>query len=205
MQELPDELFSMIGMHLNCNAPPPNANKALRVAWKRKCCHALQNFIHGLKRAIYDAPAGTHAYVYLWHGNKDRIKAQNAGNPHLNISMSNTHTRSRCLAASIAFAHYKCKRERPVMTVGPNAGQRANYFRFDLKNGWYLSVHPGSAVDEIETLLYILNITTSCRRTPEIGPWVMGNINEATSWIGGHVLDERLARIYRALMSYSTA
>ena len=99
--QLPDDLLSKIA---TCDAPPPNADKALRAAWQRKCCDALKRRVRDLKRAIHDAPFVTGSHVYLWYGHKDRVIAQQAGKPHLKIRLSNSYPRSRCLAASIAFA-----------------------------------------------------------------------------------------------------
>lgn len=115
--------------------------------------------------------------------------------------MSNTKARSRCLAASIAFAHYTRKWKRPINSF---TGQPAAYFIFELGSGWYLSVSPDAAVGEMEEILRILRLATSCKRTPEVGPWVMGNITDNNRWINAHTLHERLGRIYGAQLNYTT-
>ena len=198
LSQLPEELLSKI---VNCDAPPPNANKALRAAWQGKCCNALKLKVAALKRAIYDADYHSHTIVHLWRGNEDRVVARRDGHPHVKIAMSNTKARSRCLAASIAFAHYKRMWKRPTNAY---TGQPAEYFLFQLGSGWYLSVSPDAAVREMEEILHILRLATSCKRTPEIGPSVMGKITDSNHWIGAHTVDERLGQIYKAQLNYST-
>ena len=200
LSQLPEDVLSKI---VNCDSPPPNANKEMRETWQRKCCNALKTRVAALKRAIYDADSHSVTRVHLWRGNEDRYAARRAGHPHLEIAMSNTKARSRCLAASIAFAHYTRKWKRPINAY---TAQPADYFIFELGNEWYLSVNPDAAVREMEDILNILRLSTSCKRTPvaPVGPWVMGNFGDSNRWIGGHILDERLGRIYRAQLNYST-
>lgn len=193
VSQLPEELLSQI---VNCDSPSPNANKALRAAWQLKCCKALQLRVAALKRAIYDANSQSSlTTVRIWRGNEDWAAALRAGHPHIEIPMSNTRARSRCLAASIAFTHYMRKWKRPINHL---TGQPAGYFRFEMGSGWYLSVSPDAGVREMEEILHILRLATSCR-TPGVGPSVMSVItNSDPFWIAGHIVDERLGQIYRA-------
>lgn len=183
IQDLPLELLPDI---VDCAHPPPSANRALRDVWKRKCCTGLQMQLHALATTISTRPVNVPPRAFLWHGPQDRNAARAAGHPHYDIPLSNTGIRSRCLAASIAYVHARCRQV--------HVGQ--NFVIFQLPGGWYRQLSFGGCRQEVQEGIEIIKRGSPC--ITRLGP-MWWNVDPPPT------LHDRLGIIYKWRMLYNGA
>lgn len=106
--------------------------------------------------------------------------------PHYDIPLSNTGIRSRCLAASIAYVHARCRQV--------HVGQ--NFVIFQLPGGWYRQLSFGGCRQEVQEGIEIIKRGSPC--ITRLGP-MWWNVDPPPT------LHDRLGIIYKWRMLYNGA